>query len=137
MDLTESHALRAKILDVVGFLRKDKELKLQAAEEYYKNFSELVNCGKTHEFIPPLQRCLYLLSQNGKKQNMKSIVIDLLEQKDYSDEVEFSLVFYLSEFIPKFAPSLMPRGFQRQTRLLINTLMSQFLLILLIICSLI
>ena len=110
LDLTESHALRAKILDVVGFLRKDKELKLQAAEEYYKNFSELVNCGKTHEFIPPLQRCLYLLSQNGKKQNMKSIVIDLLEQKDYSDEVEFSLVFYLSEFIPKFAPSLMPRG---------------------------
>lgn len=110
LDLTESHALRAKILDVVGFLRKDKELRLQAAEEYYKNFSELVNCGKTHEFIPPLQRCLYLLSQNGKKQNMKSIVIDLLEQKDYSDEVEFSLVFYLSEFIPKFAPSLMPRG---------------------------
>lgn len=110
LDLTESHALRAKILDVVGFLRKDKELKLQAAEEYYKNFSEFVNCGKTHEFIPPLQRCLYLLSQNGKKQNMKSIVIDLLEQKDYSDEVEFSLVFYLSEFIPKFASSLMPRG---------------------------
>ncbi len=110
LDLTESHALRAKILDVVGFLKEDKELKLQAAEEYYKNFSELVDCGKTHEFIPPLQRCLYLLNQNGKKQNMKSIVIDLLEQKDYSDEVEFSLVFYLSKFIPKFAPSLIQKG---------------------------
>lgn len=108
LGLTESHALRAKILDVVGFLKKDKKLKLQAAEEYYKNFSELVDCGKTHEFIPPLQRCLYLLSQNGEKQNMKSIIIDLLEQKDYFDDVEISLVFYLSEFIPKFAPSLMP-----------------------------
>lgn len=110
LDLTESHALRAKILDVVGFLRKDKELKLQAAEEYYENFSELVDCGKTHKCIPPLQRCLYLLSQNGKKKNMKSIVIDLLGQKDYSDDFEFSLVFYLSEFISQFEPSLIPNG---------------------------
>ena len=38
LGLTESHALRAKILDIVGFLKKDKKLKLQAAEEYYKNF---------------------------------------------------------------------------------------------------
>lgn len=102
LNLTNSHALKGKILDVVGFLKKDTSLKIQAAEEYYQNFQELVDIGYPSEYISPLKRSLYLLSENNKKSKMGSYIEDLISTK-YSTNTQLYISLFLSDFLPKYA----------------------------------
>ena len=105
LPLTGAHALRARILDVVGFLKKDKALKLQAADEYFENFKELVNREHSHQYVQPLKRGLYLCFQNGRKEALPKYIDELLHQSYCSDVTKLSVIQAIVEFVSRFFAS--------------------------------